>query len=78
VLGIPILLQYLDTGLVPRFPTASLCSALVVISVLSAATGLVLDLVAHVRREARRLTYLQHPAPGVRRGPSEPRGGDDR
>jgi hypothetical protein len=63
VLGIPILVQYLDTGLVPRFPTAILCSALVVIAVLCVATGLILDLVAHVRREARRLAYLQHPAP---------------
>jgi len=63
ILGIPIVLEYLDTGLVPRFPTAVLCSALVVIAVLCVATGLILDLVSHVRREAKRLTYLQHPAP---------------
>ncbi|HEU0036484.1 MAG TPA: glycosyltransferase family 2 protein [Kofleriaceae bacterium] len=63
ILGIPILLHYLDTGLVPRVPTAVLCSALVVIAVLCGATGLILDLVAHVRRESKRLVYLQHPAP---------------
>jgi glycosyltransferase involved in cell wall biosynthesis len=63
VLGIPIFLEYLDTGLVPRVPTAILASALVVIAVISAATGLILDVVAHVRREAKRLVYLQHPAP---------------
>jgi hypothetical protein len=34
-----------------------------VISVISMATGAILDLVAHVRREAKRLVYLQHPAP---------------
>jgi glycosyltransferase involved in cell wall biosynthesis len=62
-LGVPVVLEYLDTGLVRRFPTAILCSALGVISVLCLATGLILDLVAHVRREAKRLVYLQHPSP---------------
>jgi glycosyltransferase involved in cell wall biosynthesis len=63
VLGIPVILDYAHTGLVPRFPTAILASALVVIAVISLATGLILDVVAHVRREAKRLVYLQHPAP---------------
>lgn len=62
-LGIPVLFEYLDTGLVPRFPTAILCSGLGVIAVLCVSTGLVLDQVAHVRREAKRLAYLQYPAP---------------
>jgi glycosyltransferase involved in cell wall biosynthesis len=65
-LGIPVVLEYLDTGLVPRFPTAILCSALGVIAVLCISTGLILDLVAHVRREAKRLAYLQYPAPRPR------------
>jgi hypothetical protein len=62
-LGIPVVLAFLDTGEVRRFPTAILCSGLGVIAVVCIATGLVLDLVAHVRREAKRLVYLQHPAP---------------
>jgi glycosyltransferase involved in cell wall biosynthesis len=62
-LGIPILLTWLDTGLVPRFPTAILCTGLVLTAVVCIATGLILDLVAHVRREARKLVYLQHAAP---------------
>jgi glycosyltransferase involved in cell wall biosynthesis len=62
-LGIPVIIDYVDTGLVPRFPTAILASALMVIAVISLATGAILDLVAHVRREAKRLVYLQHPAP---------------
>ena len=62
-LGIPVVLEWADTGLVRRFPTAILCSALVVIAVLCIATGLILDLVAHVRREAKRIAYLQYPAP---------------
>jgi glycosyltransferase involved in cell wall biosynthesis len=66
-LGIPVILEYMDTGLVPRFPTAILASALMVISVIALATGAILDLVAHVRREAKRLAYLQHPAPTRRK-----------
>jgi glycosyltransferase involved in cell wall biosynthesis len=71
-LGIPVLLEYLDTGLVPRFPTAILCTGLGVVGVLCIATGLILDLVAHVRREAKRLVYLQHPAPRSQRRTAEP------
>jgi glycosyltransferase involved in cell wall biosynthesis len=63
ILGIPVVLEYFHSGTVPRFPTAILCSGLVVIAVVCVATGLILDLVAHVRREAKRLVYLQHPAP---------------
>jgi hypothetical protein len=47
-----------------------------VVAVVCVATGLILDLVAHVRREAKRLVYLQHAAPraapGVRRPDVEP------
>jgi glycosyltransferase involved in cell wall biosynthesis len=65
-LGLPLVLHWLDTGLVPRFPTAILCSAIIVIGVIALGTGLVLDLVAHVRREAKRMAYLSYPAPGER------------
>jgi glycosyltransferase involved in cell wall biosynthesis len=68
-LGIPVVLGYLETGEVKRFPTAILCSGLGVIAVVCMATGLILDLVAHVRREAKRLVYLQHTAPGSVRRP---------
>lgn len=40
---------------------------LILIGVVCAATGLILDLVSHVRREVKRLAYLQHPAPGEAR-----------
>jgi glycosyltransferase involved in cell wall biosynthesis len=63
ILGIPVLMTYFDTGLVPRFPTAILCTGLVLTAVVCVATGLILDLVAHVRREAKKLVYLQHAAP---------------
>ncbi|HET9625501.1 MAG TPA: glycosyltransferase family 2 protein [Kofleriaceae bacterium] len=63
ILAVPIVIEYAETLQVRRFPTAILCTGLGVIAVVCFATGLILDLVAHVRREARRLVYLQHPAP---------------
>ncbi len=62
-LGIPVASEYVRTGEVRRFPTAFICTGLGVCAMLAVATGLILDLVAHVRREAKRLVYLQHPAP---------------
>ena len=63
VLGVPVVIDWTHTGKVERFPTAILASALVVIAVVCFATGAILDLVAHVRRESKRLAYLQHASP---------------
>jgi len=63
VLGVPIVIEYLETGLVPRFPTAILASAIMVIGVLSVMSGLILDTVTLGRREAKRMAYLSFPAP---------------
>jgi glycosyltransferase involved in cell wall biosynthesis len=60
-LGIPLVVEYERTGLVPRFPTAILCSGLVATAAVCAATGLVLDLVSHVRREVKLLAFLRYP-----------------
>jgi glycosyltransferase involved in cell wall biosynthesis len=62
-LAIPIFIEYADSGQVPRFPTAVLCTGIAIVSIICFATGLMLDLVSHVRREVKRLSYLQHPAP---------------
>ncbi|HET9353515.1 MAG TPA: glycosyltransferase [Sphingomicrobium sp.] len=65
ILAIPLLITYVDTGLVPRFPTAILATGLVIVAVLSFFTGLILDTVTRGRREMRRLAYLAYPAPFV-------------
>ncbi len=57
-LGTPIVIEFLDTGLVPRFPTAFLSASVMVLAFLSLATGLILDSVARGRREVKRLHYL--------------------
>lgn len=59
MLAVPIVLTYLETALVPRFPTAVLIVGLVTLSALSLVCGLILDTVTRGRRELRRLAYLQ-------------------
>jgi glycosyltransferase involved in cell wall biosynthesis len=58
LLGLPVVAEFLATGLVPRLPTAVLASALVLASLLSFAVGLILNAITHARREAKRLAYL--------------------
>ncbi|MCY7280299.1 MAG: glycosyltransferase family 2 protein [Sphingomonas bacterium] len=62
-LAVPLLLTYLDTGLVPRVPTAILITGMTIVAVLCFFAGLILDTVTRGRREVRRLAYLSHPAP---------------
>jgi glycosyltransferase involved in cell wall biosynthesis len=63
-LAIPILLNYLETGLVPRLPTAVLSTGLMIVAVLSVSSGLVLDTVTRGRREMKLLAYLSQPPLG--------------
>ena len=64
ILAIPLVFTYLETGLVPRFPTAILATGMTIIAVLCFFAGLILDTVTRGRREIRRLAYLAQPAPG--------------
>jgi len=61
-LAIPLLGEFLRTGLVPRLPTAVLATAIMLLAFLSLAVGLILDTVTHGRREIKRLSYLSVPA----------------
>jgi hypothetical protein len=65
LLGIPVVTTYLQTGLVPRLPTAVLATGIIMISFLSFACGLILDSVARGRKEAKRLAYLAIPRWGA-------------
>jgi hypothetical protein len=62
-LAAPVILEYMHTGLVPRFPTAILSTGIMLLAFLSLVCGLVLDTVTHSRRELKRLAYLDIPAP---------------
>jgi len=61
-LSIPVVLTYLETGLVPRFPTLILSVGLFVVSTIAAVCGLILDSLARARIEAKRSVYLSYPA----------------
>ena len=65
--AVPIFVTYLETGLVPRLPTAILSTGLMMTGFLSIAVGLVLDTVTRGRREAKLFAYLSHRAPGEER-----------
>jgi glycosyltransferase involved in cell wall biosynthesis len=57
-LAIPVIVTYLEQGLVPRLPTAVLSMGLMILAVLSMSSGLVLDTVTRGRREIKLLAYL--------------------
>jgi len=63
MLAVPLVMTYMETGLVPRFPTAILATGLVILAALSSFAGLILDTVVRGRREMRRLAYLAQPSP---------------
>ena len=58
-LAVPLLITYLETGLVPRIPTAILVTGLVLLGWLFIGVGLILDTVTRGRQEQKRLRYLQ-------------------
>jgi glycosyltransferase involved in cell wall biosynthesis len=60
-LAIPVVVTYLEEGLVPRLPTAVLSTGLMIVAVLSVSSGLVLDTVTRGRREMKLLAYLAQP-----------------
>jgi len=61
VLMVPILREFLATGLVPRLPTAVLSMGLMTIGFISFACGLILDTVSRGRSEMKRMRYLSTP-----------------
>jgi len=57
-LGLPIVENYVQTGLVPRLPTAILIMGLIMIASLLAVCGIVLDSLTRARVEQKRILYL--------------------
>jgi glycosyltransferase involved in cell wall biosynthesis len=62
-IGIPVVIEYFQTGLVPRLPTAVLVTGMMMLAFLSLFTGLILDTVTRGRWEIKRLRYLAIPGP---------------
>ena len=60
-LAAPIVLEFLNTGLVPRFPTAILSTGIMILAFLFFIAGVILETVTRGRQEIKRLLYLQTP-----------------
>jgi hypothetical protein len=54
---------FVQTGLVPRFPTAILATGIMLLAFLGLVCGFVLDTVTRGRSEMKRLHYLSLPPP---------------
>jgi len=58
ILGIPVVIEFFNTGLVERFPTAILASALVIISFIVTVAGIILSSIGHNRKIIKKLAFL--------------------
>jgi len=61
VLAAPLVVTYLETGLVPRLPTAVFVTGLAISGLLTLMSGIILETVTRGRREAKRMHYLSYP-----------------
>ena len=57
-LGLPVIIEFFKTGLVPRLPTAVLSASIMMIGVLSFLCGIILDSLSRGRIEQKRLRYI--------------------
>lgn len=62
ILALPLVVTYLETGLVPRLPTAILVTGLAIVGLLTLMSGIILETVTRGRRESKRMHYLAFPA----------------
>lgn len=63
ILAIPLVIEFLETGLVPRLPTAVLSTGIMLTAFIFAACGLILHSVMRQRLEQKRLRYLAYRPP---------------
>lgn len=64
ILGVPIVVEFMQTSQVARFPTLFICVGLMVISVVLGIAGLLAHLVGRNCKEMRRFFYLLHKGGG--------------
>ena len=65
-LGVPVVQEFRDTGLVPRYPRAFLAAAIQIVAFICVTAGLILKSVKSARQEVRRLAYLRYERPAAR------------
>ena len=57
LLAVPIFIDFAQTGLVERLPTAVLCTGIMIVSMLTVTAGVVLDSIRRMRAEIKRMFY---------------------
>ena len=57
-IGVPVIIDFVETGAVPRFPSAILASGLMILSFLSGITGIILSAISKSRNEIKKITFL--------------------
>ena len=60
LLGLPLILEFLETGAVYRLPTAVLTVGIMISAILSFVTGAILSNIGIGQWEVKRLSYLMH------------------
>jgi len=65
IFGYSVVAEFVQTGQVPRLPSAILATGLMLLGFLSITCGMILDTVTHGRLEMKRLAYLRYPGPGA-------------
>lgn len=65
IIGLPVLLTYIDTRQVPRLPSALLAASIQLTALLSLVCGIVLTSMSHMRREMKRLAYMSISSPPI-------------
>lgn len=68
LLALPVVYEFVETGLVPRLPTAVLAGLIMIAATVTGATAVIMDSVVTGRAEAKRLRYLDIPAVEDRSG----------
>ena len=63
VLGTSVVIEFVETGLVPRLPTALFATGAMLAALLAFFSGLILETVTRGRREIKRLAYLAFAPP---------------
>ena len=62
-----MIVEYFETGLVPRLPSAVLATGIMLTASVSLAIGLILHTISRGQLEVKRLLYLNYPHPSTRR-----------
>jgi hypothetical protein len=70
--GLPVVATFIETGLVPRLPTAILAASLTQLGFIALACGVIIDAVCTNGREVRRMRYLDLTAPDDHRATTPP------